>query len=199
MQQQYIPASNKLSDERKRNNEAGHIEGRLSKNERIERQLNSLYDFRFNIVKSRTEYRAANTSGLYQPVTKFALNSFRRKLDVTVGVATSAENIRTILESDFANKVHPIREYLTALPLLNPAGHEYIKKLLSTVQVANSGKWEEYFTKWLVGVVANAMNDTGCQNHTCLVLTGDKQGQFKTWWLDNLCPSPLKIIYLPGR
>lgn len=100
----------------KRNNEAGHIEGRLSKNERIERQLNSLYDFRFNIVKSRTEYRAANTSGLYQPVTKFALNSFRRKLDVTVGVATSAENIRTILESDFANKVHPIREYLTALP-----------------------------------------------------------------------------------
>lgn len=145
-------------------------------------------------MKSRTEYRAANTSGLYQPVTKFALNSFRRKLDVTVGVATSAENIRTILESDFANKVHPIREYLTALPLLNPAGHEYIKKLLSTVQVANSGKWEEYFTKWLVGVVANAMNDTGCQNHTCLVLTGDKQGQFKTWWLDNLCPSPLKKL-----
>lgn len=36
----------------KRNNEAGHIEGRLSKNERIERQLNSLYDFRFNIVKA---------------------------------------------------------------------------------------------------------------------------------------------------
>ena len=62
----------------KRDNEAEHIEGRLSKNERIERQLNSLYDFRFNIVKSRTEYRAANTSGLYQPVTKFALNSFRR-------------------------------------------------------------------------------------------------------------------------
>ena len=183
----------------KRNNEAGHIEGRLSKNERIERQLNSLYDFRFNIVKSRTEYRAANTSGLYQPVTKFALNSFRRKLDVTVGVATSAENIRTILESDFANKVHPIREYLTALPLLNPAGHEYIKKLLSTVQVANSGKWEEYFTKWLVGVVANAMNDTGCQNHTCLVLTGDKQGQFKTWWLDNLCPSSLKNYLFTGK
>ena len=183
----------------KRDNEAEHIEGRLSKNERIERQLNSLYDFRFNIVKSRTEYRAANTSGLYQHVTKFALNSFRRKLDVTEGVATSAENIRMILESDFASKVHPIREYLTALPLLNPAGHGYIKKLLNTVQVANPGKWEEYFTKWLVGVVANAMNDTGCQNHACLVLTGDKQGQFKTWWLDNLCPSPLKNYLFTGK
>ncbi|MCC2780709.1 virulence protein [Parabacteroides distasonis] len=184
---------------KKRDNEAERIEGKLSKNERIERQLNILYDFRFNTVKSRTEYRAANTCDLYQPVTKFALNSFRRRLDVTAGITTSADNIRMILESDFAGKVHPIREYFTALPLLNPAKYGYINKLLNTVQVANPDKWEEYFTKWLVGVVANAMNDTGCQNHTCLVLTGDKQGQFKTWWLDNLCPLPLKSYLFTGK
>ena len=112
---------------------------------------------------------------------------------------TSAENIRTILESDFARKVHPIREYFNALPLLNPAEHGHIGRLLNTVQVANPGKWEEYFTKWLVGVVANAMNDTGCQNHTCLVLTGDRQGQFKSWWLDNLCPTPLKNYLFTGK
>ena len=184
---------------KKRDNEAERIGGRQSKNERIERQLNSLYDFRFNTVKSRTEYRAANTCDLYQPVTKFALNSFRRRLDVTAGITTSADNIRMILESDFAGKVHPIREYFTALPLLNPAKYGYINKLLNTVQVANPDKWAEYFTKWLVGVVANAMNDTGCQNHTCLVLTGDKQGQFKTWWLDNLCPLPLKNYLFTGK
>ena len=184
---------------KKRDNEAERIEGKLSKNERIERQLNVLYDFRFNTVKSRTEYRAANTSGLYQPVTKFALNSFRRKLDVTAGITTSADNIRIILESDFAGKVHPIREYFTALPLLNPAEYGYINKLLNTVQVVNPDKWAEYFIKWLVGVAANAMNNTGCQNHTCLVLTGDKQGQFKTWWLDNLCPLPLKSYLFTGK
>ena len=184
---------------KKRDNESERIEGKLSKNERIERQLNILYDFRFNTVKSRTEYRAANTCDLYQPVTKFALNSFRCRLDVTAGITTSADNIRMILESDFAGKVHPIREYFTALPLLNPAKYGYIDKLLNTVQVANPDKWEEYFTKWLVGVVANAMNDTGCQNHTCLVLTGDKQGQFKTWWLDNLCPLPLKSYLFTGK
>lgn len=184
---------------KKRDNEAERIEGKLSKNERIERQLNVLYDFRFNIVKSRTEYRAANTCDLYQPVTKFALNSFRRRLDVTAGITTSADNIRMILESDFAGKVHPIREYFTALPLLNPAQYGYINKLLNTVQVANPDKWAEYFTKWLVGVAANAMNDTGCQNHTCLVLTGDRQGQFKTWWLDNLCPLPLKNYLFTGK
>lgn len=177
---------------KKRSDDARHIEGWQSKNERIESLLNVLYDFRFNTVKSRTEYRAADSSGLYQPVTKFVLNSFRRRQDATAGIVTSAENIRTILEIDFARKVHPIREYFNALPLLNSTEHGHIGRLLNTVQVANPGKWEEYFTKWLIGVVANAMNDTGCQNHTCLVLTGDRQGQFKSWWLDNLCPTPLK-------
>lgn len=184
---------------KKRSDDARHIEGWQSKNERIESLLNVLYDFRFNTVKSRTEYRAADSSDLYQPVTKFVLNSFRRRLDATAGIVTSAENIRTILESDFARKVHPIQEYFNALPLLNPAEHGHIDRLLNTVQVANPSKWEEYFTKWLIGVVANAMNDTGCQNHTCLVLTGDKQGQFKSWWLDNLCPPLLKNYLFTGK
>lgn len=184
---------------KKKDNEAERTEGRQSKNERIERLLSFLYDFRFNIVKSRTEYRKINSPDLYQPVTKFTLNSFRRNLDATAGIATSTDNIRMILESDFARKTHPVREYLTALSLMNPAEHGYIRKLINTVQVANPDKWEEYFTKWLVGVVANAMNDIGCQNHTCLVLTGDKQGQFKTWWLDNLCPLPLKSYLFTGK
>lgn len=46
-----------------------------------------------------------------------------------------------ILESNFAVKVHPIREYLTALPLLNPVENGHIKRLLGTVQVANPDKW----------------------------------------------------------
>ena len=73
---------------KKRSDETRHIEGWQSKNERIESLLNVLYDFRFNTVKSRTEYRAAGSSGLYQPVTKFALNTFRRRLDATADIAT---------------------------------------------------------------------------------------------------------------
>ena len=93
-----------FSMKKKRGDETRHIEGWQSKNERIESLLNVLYDFRFNTVKSRTEYRAAGSSDLYQPVTKFVLNSFRRRLDATASIVTSAENIRTILESDFARK-----------------------------------------------------------------------------------------------
>ena len=84
---------------KKRSDETRHIEWQ-SKNERIESLLNVLYDFRFNTVKSRTEYRAAGSSDLYQPVTKFALNTFRRRLDATADISTSTDNIRMILESD---------------------------------------------------------------------------------------------------
>ena len=101
---------------KKRGDETRHIEGWQSKNERIESLLNVLYDFRFNTVKSRTEYRAAGSSDLYQPVTKFALNTFRRRLDATADIATSTDNIRMILESDFARKAHPCLLYTSPSP-----------------------------------------------------------------------------------
>ncbi len=48
---------------------------RQSKNERIEVYLREKYDFRFNVIKSKPEYRPKNDGRLFQPVTKYALNS----------------------------------------------------------------------------------------------------------------------------
>lgn len=117
----------------KRDNEVEYIEGRLFKNECIERQFNFLYDFWFNIVKSRIEYWVVNIFGLYQLVIKFVLNFFRCKLDVIVGIIIFVENICMILESDFVNKVYFIWEYFIVLFLLNFVGYGYIKKLLNMV------------------------------------------------------------------
>ena len=183
---------------KKEKSESESITGKQSKNKRIETQLCVLYEFRFNIVKSRTEYRRTDTSGEFLPVTKYVLNSLRRELDIKTGIATSADNIRTILESNFARKIHPIREYFSCLPLLNPDENGHLKELLSTVTVTNPDKWEEHVTKWLIGVIADAMSDIGCQNHTCLVLTGE-QGRFKTTWLDHLCPESLKSYLFTGK
>lgn len=178
--------------------EKASASARRSKNERIEEELRTLYNFRFNTVKSRTEYRDIHAQGEFRPVTKYFLNSLRREIDVRIGITTSADNIRAILESNFAEKTHPIREYLLRLPLLNPLDFSYTEQLLQTVEVSNPDKWNEYLVKWLIGVVANAMSDVGCQNHTCLVLTGE-QGKFKTTWLDHLCPDPLKSYLFTGK
>ena len=73
-----------------------------------------------------------------------------------------------------------------------------IPELTSCVVVRNHEKWLQYLTKWLVAVVANAMDDRECRNHTCLVLTGE-QGKFKTTFLDLLCPPALHGYSYTGK
>ena len=75
-----------------------------SKNERIEKFLRERYEFRFNTVKSRTEFRERKDEASFSPLSKFDVNSMRRLLDAQIGITTSADNIRAILKATFARK-----------------------------------------------------------------------------------------------
>ncbi len=108
-----------------------------------------------------------------------------------------------IIESSFSPRINPIQEYFKGLPLVDvssssPFSLKAIPDLASCVVVRNSNKWLPYLTKWLVAVVANAMDDRECRNHTCLVLTGE-QGKFKTTFLDLLCPPALHGYSYTGK
>jgi len=179
-------------------NEPATATGKQSKNERIEAFLRERYDFRFNTVKSRTEFRPSGTDEIFTPLTKFDINSIRRLLDASQGFNTSAENIRSILESDFCPKINPVQEYFRLLPRLHAEDNSEIYRLSECVSLRNPKKWQEYLLKWLVAVVANAMDDFQCRNHTCLVLAGE-QGKFKTTFLDLLCPASLKSYLFTGK
>ena len=165
-----------------------------SRNQCIELYLREFYGFRFNTIKCRTEYRRL-TENEFKPVTRFVINSIRRELDQN-GISSSFDNLRAILDSDFAPPVNPVQEYFRTLP--KSTKQDMIKRLAATVVVCTPDRWEEYLTKWLTGVVANALSDAGCQNHVCLVLTGS-QGKFKTTWLDLLCPPLLKKYLFTGK
>ena len=73
-----------------------------------------------------------------------------------------------------------------------------IRELADCVVIRNPEKWLLHLTKWLVAVVANAMDDCACRNHTCLVLTGE-QGRFKATFLDLLCPPELHGYSYTGK
>ena len=143
-----------------------------------------------------------------------------------MGIITSSDNLYSIIESSFSPRVNPIQEYFKGLPSVNIGNssgnsNDYgsksngkdennsccdisslslkaIPNLASCVVVRNSDKWLPYLTKWLVAVVANAMDDRECRNHTCLVLTGE-QGKFKTTFLDLLCPPALHGYSYTGK
>ena len=173
-----------------------------SKNSEIEAYLSSYYEFRYNTVLGRTEYRRMNSSD-FTKVGRYEINTLRREIDNDIGIITSSENLYSIIESSFSPRINPIQEYFKNLPLVDvssssPFSLKAIPDLASCVVVRNSDKWLPYLTKWLVAVVANAMDDRECRNHTCLVLTGE-QGKFKTTFLDLLCPSKLHGYSYTGK
>ena len=207
----------------KKNADAGNIDNRRnphrrgssSKNAEIENYLSTHYEFRYNTVLGRTEYRSRN-SGIFTKVGRYEINTLRRELDCDEGIVTSSDNLYSIIESSFSPRINPVQEYLKGLPLIDigdssscdDAGcmdsnvssfsPKAISDLASCVVVRNSNKWLPYLTKWLVAVVANAMDDRECRNHTCLVLTGE-QGKFKTTFLDLLCPPALYGYSYTGK
>ena len=180
-----------------------------SKNSEIEAYLSSLYEFRYNTVLGRTEYRSKNDAH-FSKVGRYEINTLRREIDNDIGIITSSDNLYSIIESSFSPRINPIQEYFKGLPLIDignsnrDCGNDVslslkaILALASCVVVRNSDKWLQYLTKWLVAVVANAMDDRECCNHTCLVLTGE-QGKFKTTFLNLLCPPALHGYSYTGK
>ena len=176
-----------------------------SKNKEIESYFSTHYDFRFNTVLGRTEF-SPQYANVYSKVSRYDINTFRRELDSEKGIITSADNLYSIIESSFSPRINPIQEYFKTLPTVDASEVLYkieinqcaIANLAPCVTVRNSEKWLPYLTKWLVAVVANAMDNRECRNHTCLVLTGE-QGKFKTTFLDLLCPPALKGYSYTGK
>ena len=190
-----------------------------SKNGERETYLSSRYEFRYNTVLGRTEYRGKNDA-LFSKVGRYEINTLRREIDNDIGIITSSDNLYSIIENSFSPRINPIQEYFKQLPLIdigcnnsrnkdcrsdnessNDASSFSLKAipgLASCVIVHNADKWLPYLTKWLVAVVANAMDDRECRNHTCLVLTGE-QGKFKTTFLDLLCPPALHGYSYTGK
>ena len=196
-----------------------HTRRKFSKNSEIEAHLSNHYEFRYNTVLGRTEYHSKNDAH-FSKVARYEINTLRREIDNDIGIITSSDNLYSIIESSFSPRINPIQEYFKQLPLKdigcnnrrstdcrrnndrsNDASSFSLKaipELASCVVVHNHKKWLPYLTKWLVAVVANAMDDRECRNHTCLVLTGE-QGKFKTTFLDLLCPPALHGYSYTGK
>ena len=169
----------------------------ISKNIQIEEFLSGRYEFRYNTVLYRAEYRPRGVED-YVAIDRYYINSLKRALNKEADIQTSSENLYSIIESDFSPQVNPVQAYFRSLPTMGAVEQEAITALANSVIVANPEKWREYLTKWLVAVVANAMDDRQCRNHTCLVLTGE-QGKFKTTFLDLLCPPALSDYQYTGK
>lgn len=168
---------------------------KMSNTELVKNYFNANYKFRYNTITDTPEWKTI-TDARFKPLDDYKLNSLSFELE-SKGSNVSTDKIFKLLKSDFVPLINPIKEYFDGLDIEELLTGN-INKLTQTVIVDNPELFEKHFTKWIVGVVANSLTHEGCQNHTCLVLTGD-QGAYKTTWLTNLCPPSLKEYIFTGK
>lgn len=171
-----------------------------SKRERIEQRLKQRFDFRYNTILAKIEYKDKKT-GVKRWIDDYEINSIVRWLDSEHREDYSPAKLTQTLKSSFTVKYHPIKDYFLDLEKKEPttAGTWAIDQLAATVTVNNPDTFKLSLTKWLVASVRQAFVDdikqenpkeNDCQNQTCIVFTGS-QGAFKTTWINNLCPPDL--------
>lgn len=150
--------------------------------ERVEKYLNTKYEFKFNEVSGKLIFKTKEEK-IFQPVLDYNLNSIIRELSMA-GISYGLTSLRNLLMSDFTPVFNPFKEYLNKLPEWD--GTDYILQLTETVTTTDAKLWQFCFRKWLAAMIASLMHDP-IVNHTVIVFSG-KQGIGKSSFLINLIP-----------
>ncbi len=154
--------------------------------EKIEDYLRIHYEFKFNVVLNKIEYKRRSGTD-YILMTDYYENSILREL-LKNDIKCSQHALRNILYSDFSRKYDPFMEYFSSLDPWDETT-DYINELAQTVNTTDNELWQRVFCKWIVAVVASLL-DNDVVNHTVLIFSGP-QGIGKTSWMLNLIPKAL--------
>lgn len=166
-------------------------------------KFHNFEDLRHDVLSGKIQYRKRDEFGhpedSWNDVTDNFICSITCDINVETGLSITTNEVHTVLKSDRVKSVNPLQEWLNNLPKYEPqeALSPYIDALASQVHVkASEGseeaqeRWTRWFRKWFVGMVAGWLDHTH-PNHQVLVLISEKQGIFKTSWLEHLMPPAL--------
>lgn len=165
---------------------------------RVMELLESMYEARRNVVLENLEFRPISAADAPKP----PFRSIRKEdynnmyLDVlAAGINCQPRLIHTVVNSRFARNYNPFEEYFYNLPPWD-GQTDHIHQLAETLQTNNQAFWRDCFKRWLVGVVACALDDDH-ENQLALIIKGG-QGKGKSTWIRHLLPPQLKTYYRNG-
>ena len=161
----------------------------------IQEFLTGSFKLRRNIVRRTVEYRSLTKHDAYQSVTDYWENSVWCALQ-KAGVFCRVSDLRSVIHSDFSPEYNPFRSYFENLPAWD-GKTDPIGQLAATVDTTCPEYWGRCLKKWLVAVVACAIDERKA-NHTVLLLSG-AQGLGKTTWLRNLVPPVFRNYVYSGN
>lgn len=162
------------------------------KNE-IEGFLSVHYNMRYNIVRGKPEVKAGQQ---FEQLDDFQFNSIHRHIQNQGGKIT-AQGLKQLLTSDYVEPFHPFKSYFEGLPEWKKEDEDHLQVLAEIIQTTDQSYWNWSLKKWLVGVVATALEPQKT-NHQVLILNGP-QGLGKSTFLEYLLPSKLEGYLFSGQ
>lgn len=173
----------------------GSEKGKVPTGELIQDFLISNFDFTYNEVSNKLDYR--RKGGLnFEELTEFKMNSIWREMRIK-GITITLKDLTQWIYSDITPTINPFLEYFEKLPKYN-GGRDYIRELAETVEVLDVEReiWYDWLKKWLVAAFLCATKPDHI-NQTALIFVGP-QGCGKTTWLQKLVPLELQDYYFGG-
>ena len=158
------------------------------------------YEVRRNIGKEQIEFRqktpALPETGLppFNALRIKDLNTFYVNAHIQ-GICCTQTDLKAVVDSDYAKPFNPFVHYFTSRKAWD-GKTDFIGQLTRTVKAADQAFFEDSFRRWLVGMVACAINDE-VQNHQLMLFHG-AQGKGKSTFIRHLLPPELKDYYRNG-
>ena len=150
----------------------------------------------YNQVTDQMLFQRKNDDS-WQQVNTIVINTFRGRMAEDTGKRVLTSDVKSVIESDLARQIHPVREYIQQLPAWD--GYDRVNELAShvhaqaTTSLTSDDEAQQYFHwaihKWLVAMVATWMSDHE-GNQEILTLIGP-QGIYKTTFFRHILPPPL--------
>lgn len=178
-----------------------NVDGRKSKRQKLEDWLSERYFLRYNEIKYTVEFAKIQRKKPleWENLTDRVMNTMLREIDKNTDLNININFLYSVLTSDFSKSYNPIIDYFENLHF-EPYEESHIEKLSDCVQLKHKEHksiFKKVLRSWLISSVANSLNLTGCQNQTCLTLTGIR-GANKTTFFNSICPNDLKQYMYSG-
>ena len=179
-----------------------HYNGRpvsqMNEKERIMRSIEDFlsrrYELRFNTVKNATEFRPNDLHFReWRPLTDRDLKSIVVE-EMKEGGESWMNDIRTYIESAHVKDYNPIHEFLAACGDWD-GKRNYIEDFARRLPT-NYARWPEYFHRWFLAMVAQALNVNRDYGNSMVPLLIGEQGFMKTQFCNHILPPSMREYYM---
>jgi hypothetical protein len=160
----------------------------------IEDFLSRRYQLRYNVVKQVTEFRANDLRfKQWSPLTDRDLRSIVVE-EMKEGGESWMSDIRTYVESAHVSNYNPIHEFLAGCGTWDGKAN-YIEDFARRLPT-NYDHWPQYFHRWLLAMVAQALDINRDYGNSMVPLLIGEQGYLKTQFCNHILPPSMREYYM---